>query len=76
MTASYSYPFLLEHEIFIPDAWKSLIPLIFYKKFHGNLETTFNTSRTIRGRSQTTFTRRGREVVQECPLFVNVYNIM
>ena len=27
---------------------------------------------TIKGRSQTTFTRRGRWVVQKCPLFVNV----
>ena len=29
----------------------------------------------IRGRSQTTFTRQGRKVVQKCPLFVNVYTI-
>ena len=27
---------------------------------------------TVKGRSQTTFTRRGRWVVQKCPLFVNV----
>ena len=29
----------------------------------------------IRGRSQTTFTRRGRQVVQKCPLFFNVHTI-
>ena len=29
----------------------------------------------LRGRSQTTFTRRGRQGVQKCPLFVNVYTI-
>ena len=29
----------------------------------------------LRGRSQTKFTRRGRLVVQKCPLFVNVYTI-
>jgi hypothetical protein len=29
----------------------------------------------IRGRSQTTFTRQGRWVVQKCPLFVDVYTI-
>ena len=29
----------------------------------------------IWGHSQTTFTRRGRQVVQKCPFFVNVYTI-
>ena len=29
----------------------------------------------LRGRSQTTFTRRGKQVVQKCPLFVNGYTI-
>ena len=29
----------------------------------------------LRGRSQTTFTRRGRSVVQKCPLFVNVHTV-
>ena len=29
----------------------------------------------LRGRSQTTFTRRGRKMVQKCPLFVNIYTI-
>ena len=47
MTASYSFLVLVEHEIFIPDAWKSLNPLIFYQKFQGNLETNFHTSRAI-----------------------------
>ena len=47
MTASYSIPVLVEHKIFIPDAWKSLIRFIFYQKFHGNLETNFHASRTI-----------------------------
>ena len=32
-------------------------------------------SQLLRGRSQTTFTRRGRQVVQKCPLFVNVHTI-
>ena len=47
MTASYSIPVLVEHESFIPDAWKSLIPLIISQNFHGNLEANSNTSRTI-----------------------------
>ena len=29
----------------------------------------------LRGCSQTTFTRRGRQVVQKCPLFANVHTI-
>ena len=48
MTASYSIPVLVEHESFIPDAWKSLIPLIISQNFHGNLEANSNTSRTIK----------------------------
>ena len=42
MTASYSIPVITEHEIFNTDAWKSLISLIFYQKFLGNLETNFH----------------------------------
>ena len=30
---------------------------------------------SLRGHSQTMFTRRGRQVVQKCPLFINIYTI-
>ena len=50
------------------------------ENWHFNLRFVLKTTKTpmfvfIRGRSQTTFTRRGRYVVQKCPLFVNVHTI-
>ena len=65
------YPILLYHFKEITDSINARILLRSALEF----DTVATKLKNLRGRSQTTFTRQGRLVVQKCPLFVNVLTI-
>ena len=52
---------------------KNMLNGVYY--YRRKRRTRAISERAPRGRSQTTFTRRGRQVFHKCPLFVNVYTI-
>ena len=52
---------------------KNMLNGVYY--YRRKRRTRAISERAPRGRSQTTFTRRGRQVFHKCPLFVNIYTI-